>query len=78
LDIKNEIRLISASTNCSLIDEETINKALDIHERYGYSYYDSLMVSSALQCNCDFLFSEDMRDEQQIEELTIRNIFKEL
>jgi predicted nucleic acid-binding protein len=51
-------------------------EALTIHEKYGYSYYDSLMVASALKQECQYLFSEDMSDGQVIERsLTIKNIF---
>ena len=58
------------------IDEGTINQALEIHSKYGFSYYDSLILASALECKCDYLFSEDLSDGQVIDgALTIRNIF---
>ena len=51
-------------------------KALGIHERYGYAYYDSLMIASALEHNCQHLLTEDMAGGQVIEgRLTIQNIF---
>jgi predicted nucleic acid-binding protein len=60
------------------ISEKTARKALFIHGKYGYSYYDSLMVASALESGCKYLLSEDMADGQIIEgSLTIRNIFSE-
>jgi len=30
----------------------TLNRALDIVERYGFSHYDSLIIAAALQADC--------------------------
>lgn len=64
--------------NCNLvkIDEATIKKALILKDIYGYSYYDCLVLSSALENKCNILYSEDMQDEQVIENtLKITNPF---
>ena len=45
----------------------TINRALDIVERYGFSHYDSLVIASALQADCSTLYSEDMQHGQDID-----------
>ena len=50
---------------------------LRIQVRYGYSFYDSLIVAAALGAGCTTLYSEDMQDGQRIEGLTIRNPFAE-
>jgi predicted nucleic acid-binding protein len=74
--IRGSISQICEACNVAHIDEDTISKALDIHERYQYSYYDSLIVASALESGCRYLLSEDMSDGQIIEgTLSIRNIF---
>ena len=49
--------------------------ALDIQERWRYSFYDSLIISAALSVNCNTLYSEDLQHDQKIFELTIRNPF---
>jgi len=60
-----------------LIQRKTINKALVLKDRYGYSFYDTLMLASALESNCTQIFTEDMQDGQVIEDtLTIVNVFK--
>jgi predicted nucleic acid-binding protein len=60
----------------STVTRGTELSALRLHERYRYSYYDCLMLASALENNCTVLFSEDMADGQLIGgRLTIRNIF---
>ncbi|MDR1785173.1 MAG: PIN domain-containing protein [Spirochaetaceae bacterium] len=66
-------------TICDLYitDANTVARALKIRARYRYSYYDCLILASALECGCAYLFSEDMRDGQVIAGMTIRNIFRE-
>jgi len=55
---------------------ETHSSGLLIAERYGFSFYDSLIVSSALMAKCDVLYSEDMQAGQTINgELVIENPF---
>jgi predicted nucleic acid-binding protein len=49
------------------------SKAWNIEDRYGLSWWDSLIVASALQCQCLILFSEDMQDGLEIDGLHIRN-----
>jgi predicted nucleic acid-binding protein len=59
-----------------LIQHKTINHALEINERYGFSYYDCLMLASALDGGCEVIYTEDMNDGQLIEErLRIINPF---
>ncbi|HYQ91954.1 MAG TPA: PIN domain-containing protein, partial [Candidatus Competibacteraceae bacterium] len=50
---------------------------LDIQTRYGFSFYDALIVASALEAGCTCLYSEDMQHGQYLEGLTIENPFKE-
>jgi predicted nucleic acid-binding protein len=55
----------------------TIKTGLKIHNKYKYSFYDSLVIASALESNCNILFSEDMQDNQMIDGiLRISNPFK--
>jgi len=69
--------IIQISDEVVYIKEDTIDKAVDLHFKYGFSYYDSLMLSSALESNCQTIFTEDMSDGQVIENtLTIVNPFK--
>ena len=57
--------------------ESLYRTGLRIQVRYGYSFYDSLIVAAALGAGCTTLYSEDMQDGQRIEGLTIRNPFAE-
>jgi len=49
------------------ITHNTIHRALNIAETYGYTYYDSQVIASALENDCTILYSEDMQHEQKIE-----------
>ncbi|MDR2912089.1 MAG: PIN domain-containing protein [Alistipes sp.] len=73
-----ELALIEINANCdvTLIDNNTIKQALEIRKIYGYSYYDCLIVASALQSDCKYLITEDMADGQMInKKLRIINIY---
>lgn len=63
--------------NVIYISEKTIQYALKIMEKYHFSYFDSLMLASALEAKCIYFYSEDMHHQQTIEKhLTILNPFK--
>ena len=47
--------------------ETTIRRGLDVRERYGFSWWDSLIVAAALEAGCTELYSEDLQDGQVIE-----------
>ncbi len=48
---------------------------LRIARRYGYHIYDSQMVAAGLAAGCATFYSEDLRDGQVIDGMTIRNPF---
>jgi predicted nucleic acid-binding protein len=59
------------------ISLDTHKAALAIAEKYGYSIYDALVASAALEAGCKTLYSEDLQDGQIINrQLTIRNPFR--
>ena len=50
-------------------------EALRLHAQSGLAWYDSLIVSSALQAQCDVLFTEDLQPGQRFGSLQIQNPF---
>ena len=59
------------------ITKSSVFKAIEISVKYKYSYWDSLIIASALQNGCSSLYSEDMQDGQVIEnKLKIINPFE--
>jgi predicted nucleic acid-binding protein len=59
------------------ISMETIKNAWVLRDKYRYSYWDSLIITSADESVCSILYSEDMQYRQIIEnKLKIQNPFK--
>ena len=50
-------------------------KALAIRSRYGYQWYDSLIIAAACESKCSILFSEDLQHGQIIDGVRIPNPF---
>lgn len=58
------------------ITVETHERGLGLLSRYGFSFYDAMIVSSAVEAGCKTLWSEDFQDGLQVEgTLIIRNPF---
>lgn len=54
---------------------DLFHKALEINERWQYSFYDSLIISAALKSECSIIYSEDLQHGQKIFSLEIVNPF---
>jgi len=50
-------------------------KALKISEQWKYSLYDSLIITAAIETECEILYTEDLQHKQAIQGLTIINPF---
>jgi predicted nucleic acid-binding protein len=50
-------------------------EALHLHAQSGLSWFDSLIVSSAIQARCDLLYTEDLQHGQRFGSLQVRNPF---
>jgi len=55
--------------------KDTLFLASSLREKYSFSFWDSMIVSSAKNCGCTVLASEDMQDGLKIDNMIIRNIF---
>ena len=45
-------------------------------DKYSFSFYDSMIIAAALECDCKILYSEDMHHGKVIDRrLTIFNPF---
>jgi predicted nucleic acid-binding protein len=76
----NSLKLISEGIfemyKVVLIDKASITTATDISSKYKFSYWDSLMIASAIASNCNILYTEDLQHGQVIENrLTVINPF---
>jgi predicted nucleic acid-binding protein len=73
--IQDNINVIIEASEVTLIEISTIQLAHKIRLENGFSYWDSLMIASAIENNCTILYSEDMQHLQKIQNLTIINPF---
>ena len=52
-----------------------LNQAWQLEERYGFSWWDSLIVAAAIAQNCATLLTEDLQHDLQIDKLRVVNPF---
>ncbi len=75
-ELENNLQKIIEKTTVFTFNEQTIRFAIKIQNRYKFQYYDSLIIATALENNCNILYSEDMQHNQIIDTLTIKNPFE--
>ena len=59
------------------LTSETHAAALQLARDHGLAFYDALILASAVEANCETLYSEDFQHDRAIAGLTIRNPFIE-
>ncbi len=57
------------------IDHPTVETAWSVESRFGFSYWDALIVASAQTLGCRYLLSEDMQHAQVVDSVQILNPF---
>jgi predicted nucleic acid-binding protein len=77
-EIRDILWVARSTCQVDAITLATHDQALELAERYSFSWYDSLIVSAALIANCRVLYSEDMQHGQIIDSLVITNPFLQL
>lgn len=76
-EIQQTIKNIYSHYEVINIDEKIIIEASKIRITHRLSYWDSLIVASAISSQCTVLYSEDMQHNQLIQNTTIINPFLE-
>lgn len=74
-EVRDMLGTVRAVYQTQAVTVDTHERGLDIAERFGFSLYDSMIVSSALQCGCIVLYSEDMQHGQKTYEQVVINPF---
>jgi predicted nucleic acid-binding protein len=60
------------------VTEDTHDRALALVERYGFAFYDALLIAAALHAGCSRLYSEDLQHGQLIDrQLRVVNPFRQ-
>lgn len=66
-EIRSLVRSFYKNYTVFPLDADTFIQASMLRESYQFSFWDSLIVGSALQHQCDLLYSEDMQDGLVVE-----------
>ncbi len=66
-DAMNIISDIVSTFPVQAIDTLQVLQALEINAKYNYSYWDSLIIATALLSDCSIIYSEDMQHNQLVE-----------
>lgn len=56
---------------------ELFHQAIDISDRWKYSFYDALVIAAAMKAGCSILYSEDLQHGHKIGDLRILDPFVE-
>ena len=59
-----------------IIQGETILEAVDIAVRHKYSFWDAMIVASAIECEAKTILTEDLSHGEKIRGIVINNPFK--
>jgi predicted nucleic acid-binding protein len=65
-ELKTHLTKVQKGFDVVEISVETILAALDITEKYLFSFYDCLIIASAIENDCHTLYSEDLQHGQII------------
>jgi predicted nucleic acid-binding protein len=75
-EVRKLLRMLETSCQVAIITPSTILHTMNIAERYQFSWFDSLIVATALEAGCETLYTEDLQHLQIIEgSLTVHNPF---
>jgi predicted nucleic acid-binding protein len=65
-----------ADLHLTVADLDDVLAAIDLHRLHGFSFWDALIVRSALRSGCSILYSEDFQHGRRIDGLRIVNPFR--
>jgi len=75
-ETREVLETVRAICHTHPLEVEHHDRGVEIAERYRFSFYDSIIVASALTAGCKTLYSEGLQHKQVIEkQLTVINPF---
>jgi len=76
IEIRENIEYLFKINTLQNFTKEIVLLASSVREKYSVSFWDSVIIGSALYAKCDTLISEDMQDGLMIDnQLLIKNIY---
>ena len=78
LNVKTAREIVSdlLSWDVVVVDGQCVLNGVDLHVKYKYSFWDSLIIDAAVRSGARWLLSEDFSDGQIIQGVTITNPFQ--
>jgi len=58
------------------LDVATIERGWDLQDRFGFSWWDALVVAAAVAGRCGYLLTEDLQDGQVVDGIRILDPFR--
>lgn len=75
-EIREVLGTVRAICHTHPLEVDHHDRGVEIAERYRFSFYDSIIIASALIAGCKTLYSEDLQHKQVIDkQLTVINPF---
>ena len=74
-DAQDDVRNLMAWRPLAL-DGRILDGAFAVERRFGFSFWDSLVVSAAQRAECSYLLSEDLQAEQDLDGVVVVNPFE--
>lgn len=59
-----------------MLDERVFVGAWAVQDRFGFSWWDSLIVAAAKVADCSYVLTEDLQHEQDLDGLRVINPFR--
>lgn len=76
-ELREVLEPVRSVCRIEAVTEDTHERALALTERYGFSFYDALLIAAALRAGCSRLYSEDLQHGQFVDrQLRILNPFR--
>ena len=74
-DARDDVRVFE-TWNPIAVSKTVIESAWNIQDRFSFSWWDALIVSSAQILDCRYLLTEDLQHQQDLDGLTVINPFQ--
>jgi predicted nucleic acid-binding protein len=58
-----------------LVEDDTVDLAWTLQDRYTLNYWDALMVAAAIEQGCRYLLTEDLQHAQHLDNVQVLNPF---
>lgn len=76
-EVREILETVRGLCHVEPLTEDTHDRALTLAERYGFAFYDALLIAAALRAGCTRLYSEDLQHGQLVDrQLRIVNPFR--